>query len=387
MKQYPFIFSNELKYRFTRHFVFWLFWWVFSSILYSYTPAFSILPSLQRLPVATSEALVFLSLHMFLSYAFIYFVVPHLLIKERYLLTCLSVIFLFILTGVLNALIARYVLSDARNFIIHSIMGIDRTYISRNEYNSFFLSLLAGLRGGITIAGIAAAIKLTKYWYLKEQRNLQLQKENVEAQLQLLKAQVHPHFLFNTLNNIYSFTQNTAPSAAKLVAGLSDLLRYMLYEGNQTLVPLSKELKMLEDYISLEQVRYQDIDVHTIFPENTNDLHIAPLLLLPFIENCFKHGTSTMVDKPWISLTMITKETHLQMKVVNGKTVDHVQRKSSAGIGIENVRKRLALLYPGKHSLNIIDEEDVFVVDLSVELLKQPILNQSFEKLVVAIHA
>ena len=103
--------------------------------------------------------------------------------------------------------------------------------------------MLAGLRGGITVGGIAAAIKLMKYWYVKEQRNLQLQKENAESQLQLLKAQVHPHFLFNTLNNIYSFTQNTSPVAAKMVTGLSDLLRFMLYECNQRLVPLVERIK------------------------------------------------------------------------------------------------------------------------------------------------
>ena len=127
-----------------------------------------------------------------------------------------------------------------------------------------------------------------KYWYVKEQRNLQLQKENVEAQLQLLKAQVHPHFLFNTLNNIYSFTQNTSPVGSKLVTGLSDMLRFILYECNQPLVPLSKELKMIQDYINLEQIRYGNkLDIHLDFPENTNDLYIAPLLLLPLIENSF----------------------------------------------------------------------------------------------------
>src|SRR4029079_6241522 len=118
------------------------------------------------------------------------------------------------------------------------------------------LSLLAGLRGAITVGGMAAAIKLMKYWHIKEQRNLQLQKENVESQLQLLKAQVHPHFLFNTLNNIYSYTQNTSPVASKMVSGLSDLLRFMLYECNQRVVPLAKELKTIKDYISLEQIRY-----------------------------------------------------------------------------------------------------------------------------------
>jgi LytS/YehU family sensor histidine kinase len=227
---------------------------------------------------------------------------------------------------------------------------------------------MAGLRGAITIGGIAASIKLMKHWYVKEQRNLQLQKENAEAQLQLLKAQVHPHFLFNTLNNIYSHTQNTAPVASQLVMGLSDMLRFILYEGNQPLVPLSKELKMIQDYISLEQIRYDDrLDVHIDLPTDTAGLGIAPLLLLPLVENCFKHGTSNMIDQPWLSLQVTLEQNSMHIKLMNGKT----NRKSKTihnGIGILNVRKRLALLYPGKHELIITDEEDVFIVNLSLQL-------------------
>src|SRR6185503_16962132 len=161
-----------------------------------------------------------------------------------------------------------------------SILGVVQTgrSVRIRESARVHLALLAGLRGAITIGGIAAAIKLMKYWYVKEQRNLQLKKENAESQLQLLKAQVHPHFLFNTLNNIYSYSQNTSPVAAKLVSGLSDLLRFMLYEGDKQVVPLSKELKMVKDYINLEQIRYGNkLDIHLDLPEKTNDLFIAPL--------------------------------------------------------------------------------------------------------------
>ncbi|MBD0297486.1 MAG: histidine kinase [Flavisolibacter sp.] len=229
--------------------------------------------------------------------------------------------------------------------------------------------MLAGLRGAITIGGMAAAIKLMKYWYVKEQRNLQLQKENVEAQLQLLKAQVHPHFLFNTLNNIYSFTQNTSPIAARLVSGLSDLLRYILYEGNQFFVPLHKELKMLQDYIMLEKVRYgNQLEVHLDLPAETNNLQIAPLLLLPLVENCFKHGTSTILEHPWISLHLTIEEKEMQLKLVNGKAVDYRPAKPTTGIGLQNVRKRLELLYPDKYTLKITDEEEIFIVDLKLLL-------------------
>jgi LytS/YehU family sensor histidine kinase len=228
---------------------------------------------------------------------------------------------------------------------------------------------MAGLRGGLTVAGIAAAIKLMKYWYVKEQRNLQLQKENIAAQLQLLKAQVHPHFLFNTLNNIYSYTQKVSPTGSTLVMGLSDLLRYILHEGSKPAVPLNKELKMIEDYMLLEQIRYGDrLDINKELPAETNGLSIAPLLLLPFVENCFKHGTSQMLEQAWIRLAIDIDGNTLKMTLINAKVPVKDEGKPDSGIGISNVRKRLELLYPGKHVLAIREEEDVFIVKLTVEL-------------------
>jgi LytS/YehU family sensor histidine kinase len=240
---------------------------------------------------------------------------------------------------------------------------------------------MAGLRGAITIGGIAASIKLMKHWYVKEQRNLQLQKENAEVQLQLLKAQIHPHFLFNTLNNIYSHTQNTAPVASQLVMGLSDMLRFMLYECIQPQVPLSKELKMIQDYITLEQIRYDDqLDVHIDLPVNYDNLGIAPLLMLPLVENCFKHGTSHMLEQPWLSLQVTLEKSRMQLKLMNGKA-NEIAKNNHKGIGILNVRKRLALLYPGKHELSITDEEEVFIVNLWLQLDPMPLTKKETGKL------
>jgi LytS/YehU family sensor histidine kinase len=184
-----------------------------------------------------------------------------------------------------------------------------------------------------------------------------------------LKAQVHPHFLFNTLNNIYSHTQDVAPQASKMVTGLSELLRFILYEANQPTVPLSKELKMIQDYINLEKVRYGNkLDLYLDLPEKTYDLHITPLLLLPLVENCFKHGTSQILEQPWINLQVTLHGKQMHMKLLNGKLHQPGGQQSSSGIGIKNVEKRLALLYPGKHELSITNEEEVFIVNLKIEL-------------------
>jgi hypothetical protein len=375
MHSYPFIFSK--KYWFQRHFLFWFCWWGFQSVLYSFVVGLASVENYKRLPISSVEALVYLIPHMFLAYSLMYVVVPKLLLRSKYLATAFAVIAVFILTGVISACIGVYFLEDIRHFILPRAVDI---YHPRPVNMAFFLSLLAGLRGAITIGGMAAAIKLMKYWYIKEQNNLQLQKENSESQLQLLKAQVHPHFLFNTLNNIYAYTQSTSPVASTLVMGLSDMLRYMLYECNQRLVPLSKELKMLEDYILLEKIRYGNtLDVHIDIPPDAGKYLVAPLLLLPFVENSFKHGASQILDQPWLSLHVAINDDTMTMKLVNAKAENYAATSSESGIGIQNVRRRLELLYPNQFVLKITDEGEVFIVDLKLRLEKSAASSQKFE--------
>ena len=368
MERYPFIFADDRKHRLQRHLVFWGLWWAFQSFLYSFAGGVLNVHYFERLPLASIEAFVYLLPHMVLAYSLMYFVVPHLLLKGRYLKTVLAVTGLFLLTGALSSAISVFLLSKLRVFIFGPRYAPEHI----NEVH-FFLGLLAGLRGGITIGGIAAAIKLMKHLYLKEQRNLQLQKENISSQLQLLKAQVHPHFLFNTLNNIYANTQVTSPAAAGMIANLSDLLRYMLYEGNQPLVPLHRELQMLQQYILLEKSRYgNSLDLSIDLPQDETNYVVAPLLLLPFVENCFKHGTSTMLEQPWMSLSVAIEDDWLKVKLLNGKMEETAPPHS--GIGLQNARRRLQLLYPNRHELVINNEADVFIVNLKLQLEKSTVL-------------
>ena len=289
-----------------------------------------------------------------------YFVIPRFVVKGKYMATALLVPLLFLATGAFSAAISVYGINQLRSFLI----GIPCPMAG----NTFFMSLMGGLRGGITIGGVAAAIKLMKYWYVKQARNLELQKENIASQLQLLKAQVHPHFLFNTLNNVYAHAQVGSSSAPTLIAGLSDMLRYMLYECDTPLVPLDKELKMVQDYVLLERVRYGNkLDVNIQVTGNTKDARIAPLLLLPFIENCFKHGASQMIEQPWVSLQITIEGDWMRMKLLNGKAPG-VKVSPEGGIGIANVVKRLEYMYPERHQLVINNEEEVFIVNLRIQL-------------------
>lgn len=239
----------------------------------------------------------------------------------------------------------------------------------RPPVTSFYMSLLNTSKGALTAATMALGLKFIKHWYQKEQRNLTLQKENAQAQLQLLTAQVHPHFLFNTLNNIYSQTQTESPRGSKMIMELSDLLRYILTEGAKLAVPLKQELIMIRNYINLEKIRYGNkLDLHFALPEENCTFSIAPLILLPFVENCFKHGASKFLKAPWVHLNIQIEDGTLIMKLMNGKDQNQSSEHQKLGTGINNVRKRLELLYPGKHKLEIINDPYVYIVNLRVAL-------------------
>jgi len=365
MGPHPFIFSDEPRYRLRRHIAFWSIWCLSQAFLYSFTVDVANYGYLMKLCISFVNAIGFMPPHIFLSYSLMYFVIPRYLLKEKYAASAVMTLLMFLLTGVISAALGVYLLPRLRAWVIGPVY---LPFIHLTEMH-FGLSLLGGLRGACTIGGVAAAIKLMKYWYVKQARNLELQKENIAGQLQLLKAQVHPHFLFNTLNNMYAHAQIGSASAPVLIAGLSDLLRYMLYEGNHPLVPFEKELKMIKDYFVLEQVRYGNkLDVNLELPTDTKGLYIAPLLLLPFLENCFKHGTSHVLDQPWISLRITVEEDRMKMKLLNGKADEVTSAASTGGIGIANVMRRLELLYPQKHQLNIKDDEEVFIVNLQLQL-------------------
>ena len=163
-------------------------------------------------------------------------------------------------------------------------------------------------------------IKLVKRWWLKQKETEQLAKEKTKAELQLLKAQVHPHFLFNTLNNIYFFTLTNSTQAPVMIKKLSGMLHYILNECNLPLVPLEKEIKMIRDYMALEKIRYAEQMQMTIdIKEDHDSKMIAPLLLIPFVENSFKHGASKMITQPWVKLTISIEEDRLHFIIMNSK--------------------------------------------------------------------
>jgi sensor histidine kinase YesM len=366
------IFSNKRSYRIRRHLLFWFIWWIYFGFVHALNPMLgkpnTEFDFFKNLPFTIVESLLMLIPQTVLAYPLIYFVLPRFIFPGKYLKAFLwTLVFLFICV-VFNTFMVMQVNQKIIAFILpESFYG----HIRRPQPLSFFMGVLGSLKGTLTGAALAVALKMGKHYYVKEQTNLKLLKENTESQLQLLTAQVHPHFLFNTLNNIYSRAQNESPGTAKMIIELSHIMRYVLDEGKQTLVPLEKELQMISDYINLEKMRYDEkLDLHVSLPEKTENIYIAPLLLLPFVENCFKHGASKMLHHPWINLKIDLQELTLSMKLINGKKISWDSHNNRKGTGIDNVKRRLELLYRDRFDLRIDEDEEVFVVNLTLELVK-----------------
>lgn len=369
MKIPELLFSEKRNDRIKQHLLFWGIWYPYITLTHAAFPFGYPEMAYFRNPVYTfTESLFVVLAQVPLTYGVLYFVLPKFILRKKYLLGLLVIIALWFAGGMLNLYLMGKIFPPLLAFLLPS------QYLPlapRSDSVSFFMAVIATNKGAFTIACSALMLKFGKHWYHKEHRNLQLQKENTESQLRLLTAQVHPHFLFNTLNNIYSQTQLESPKGSKMIMGLSDILRYILYKGQKPMVRLREELQLIIEYVNLEKIRYGNkLEVDVLIPATPNNLYIAPLLLLPFVENCFKHGTSNVLENPWVNLTIELKDTTLVMKIMNGKVPGKKKEQKRSGIGINNVRQRLNLLYSGKYDLQIREEDEVFVVDLRVELVK-----------------
>src|SRR5882762_1881646 len=302
-----FVFSNNINFRLARHAAFWILMFVYQGGVDFVVPTFFEGGRENVLKESLQLVILYMPGQIILVYSLLYFIIPKFFLKSRYFSGILLLILFFIFSGLANE--ASYRLLFNESFMLFTSSGKHSL----------------GMHRVLGVAGFAACIKFMKYWYEKENLSTILEKEKVKAELQLLKAQVHPHFLFNTLNNIYSIAQSASPEASDMILRLSDLLRYILYECNKPEVSLTQEVKIINDYISLESIRYsKNLDIHSRLPENTDNVLIAPLLLLPLIENCFKHGTSKMLDQPWINVQADLKGNILSIKLINGKP-NHVE--------------------------------------------------------------
>lgn len=222
--------------------------------------------------------------------------------------------------------------------------------------------------GAMVIMLISLPIVLALQWGKQNTQILSLEKEKSQNELDLLKQQLNPHFFFNTLNNLYALSLQKSEKTPESILQLSELMRYTIYKGQEKSVSLLQEVKYLEDYIQLQQIRLKN-PLNLKFEKNIidPDIDIAPLLLIVFIENAFKHGIETAENSAFLNVSLMSNEKELYFSCENSFDTD--ENRGKPGIGIVNLKKRLDLLYPDQHTLTLSSENHIFKADLKLNLV------------------
>lgn len=293
---------------------------------------------------------VLMPIRIAFTYFMLYFLLP-LIIKRKY--------GRFMTYSLVHALLFGSVLWFVHRYYAISMKFTDADELPIFYYSKIFVSIISNY--GIVLA--AGMLKLFKWWYIDQQYKVKIENEKLESELKFLKSQINPHFLFNTLNNLYALTLKNSNQASDVVLKLSGLLDYMLYHAKEERVPLAKELSIIESYIELEKIRYGErLKLSYELEGDASACSIAPLILIPFVENAFKHGASNDRQSPEISIKIIANENGIQFNISNSYPL-HVS-KSNKGIGLNNIRRQLNLVYPKHHQLDISNEDQQFKVQL-----------------------
>ncbi len=225
-----------------------------------------------------------------------------------------------------------------------------------------------------SIVALAVCVYIIGDYRQKQKQNEELIKAKAEAEIKLLKGQLHPHFLFNSLNNIYSLALTKSDLTADSILKLTGLLDYLVYRANMDKVAISKEVELIENYIGLEQLRYgEKLKISSDIVVLSNEIKIAPLLLLPFAENCFKHGGVGPDGFFRIEIYLRADQQKLTFHISNTKKNGKANQELNGGVGLDNIRKRLTLLYPNRHQLSISNLPDLYTVKLEITFKNEKI--------------
>jgi len=339
------------KNRVLQHVLFWVAHLVFYALLYgSFEDTY---------PQTFFEELIYLPGKILFTYFVLYYLLPNFLLIGKYW----SFFLWLIVSSFVIGIVQRYV-AYTIDYPIYYPQALADSFF-------YFPKIVKMLAAIYPVTFFAVAIKLLKFWYANQQAQQVLTQEKLQAELRFLKTQIHPHFLFNTLNNLYALTLKRSERAPEMVLKLSELINYMLYECTGDEVALTKEIKFIRNYGDIEKMRYGDkldIDIR-VSGDVVNDRKIAPLVLLPFVENCFKHGASEELQQSWVKVTIDVQPHVTIIKVENNKaTLNGIAKKE--GIGIQNVKRRLDLIYPGQHELKIINGQETFLVILAIQKME-----------------
>lgn len=339
---------NKKVQRIIQHALFWLVW--LSRSLYDTYSLWGIKWGIAYIFI------VFIS-QVPLVYLHLYVLVPRLLNRKKYLLY-------FLFTGG-----AVYVYS-LLNYSLLKVLPEE----NMPERMIIFLKNITpnyDLLEGVIVVILTYALKYTLIAFITQNELLKLQKEKLQLELNALKAQIHPHFLFNTLNNLYSLTLKNSEQASEVVLKLSDIMRYVLYQANEERVAVPREMEFIGNYVELQRIRYHNrYDITFKISGSIENQHIAPLLFIDFVENAFKHGIDKRFSDGFVNIEFIVNKNEVSFLCENsiGNNELPTIRTQETGIGLVNVKKRLSLLYPQQHLLQISDQDEKFSVKLQIDL-------------------
>jgi LytS/YehU family sensor histidine kinase len=211
-------------------------------------------------------------------------------------------------------------------------------------------------------------LRFVEDWFTMEARKKEIENDRLSAELRFLKSQINPHFLFNTLNNLYYLATVNSPNTTTVIEKLSQMMRYMLYDSNHAMVPLNKELEYMENYISLEKLRWDNqIPVKFEIIGDLSNVKIVPLIFITFLENAFKHGVSNSYADSFVDVEIKIEDSKIEYHVKNSKLPKDANKEKS-GIGLQNVKRRLQLTYPEKFILSQSETEKVYDIKLTIDL-------------------
>ncbi len=284
------------------------------------------------------------------SFAFFYYlIIPSLVLKKRLGIN-ISLSLLFILSYGFVWVWVYHITGR-----IDTTDGVQIIYIA--SYGHTILSTL-----------YAFVLRLSVDWFNKYRRQKELEKQNSLTELALLRSQINPHFLFNTLNNIHAFSTRDPEKTSFAIIKLSEIMRYMLYEASHEKVMLDEEVDYIRNFIALQKLRFQEMEfVRFTVEGNTAGIQIPPMIFLPFIENAFKHGTVGTTHA--IEIDLNCTHDRLLFSCKNQiKPPSETEQNQPGGLGIKNIRRRLEILFPGQHHLDIREEKNVYIVELNINL-------------------
>jgi sensor histidine kinase YesM len=303
---------------------------------------------------------IIVAMQIITAYTCIYVLIPKFLVPKRNILFIISILLLVASVYTLFVYIQEY---HFRPWVFNN-KNASVAYISIEQFYKYIFEFPVFTGKSVKFLTPTVIIVLARY-YKDQQKFLQLSEQKRTTELATLKHQLNPHFLFNTLNNLYSLTVTKSDEAPEVIEKLSEMLDHMLYGCNDQYVSLYKEIELIENYLALEKVRYDDRVTITFTKTVNKNVLIAPLILLTFVENAFKHGVTQELEEANIQIEISLKENDIHFDISNSIATNRVL-SNKKGIGLENVKKQLELLYPNAYSLAIKEEKKRFNVSLKL---------------------